>query len=650
MDGKNLDIVRQKIEQLKQIIPEAFTEGKIDWEKLKITLGENIEFSNERYVLNWAGKTNAYRLLQAPTYATLKPAKEESVNFDTTENIFIEGDNLEVLKVLQKSYFGKIKMIYIDPPYNTGNDFIYKDDFKETIQEYRKKIGDVDENGNLKGARLFRNTKDNGRYHSNWLNMMLPRLFLARNLLRDDGVIFVSIDDNEVHNLRLLMDEIFGEENFVAIFPWRKRTAKSDVPFGISQDYEWIICYSKGDNFFAAIEGNKRKYYETPDFPNRPWRIHEMTTHRTASERPNSFFTLINPKTGEEYPANPNSVWRVTKESFKKFYKQHRIVFPGDYEFLNITKPVMRYFKDEDQNKEGNRFGYLTISTHLPKEIGMTLDGTKEISRLFEEKIFSFPKPISLISYLIKVSTAIDKTGIILDFFAGSGTTAHAVMELNKEDGGNRKFILVQLPEPCDENSEAYKAGFKTIADICKERIRRAGKKIQKDLEEEKKKKQEEIEFGPHITTKEEGKEPPLNPPKEWTFDYGFKVFKLSESNFKQWRLLNTNKPEEIEEAILKFKDNIKSDTTTENILFELILKTGKTLTEKIEKKNNYYVVGKNEIVFILETINDSMIDEILKLKPQKVIVLDKLFSGNDQLKTNIYQQFKDAAIEFKSM
>jgi len=266
MDGKSLNITEEKINSLKKIIPEAFTENKIDWEKLKAALGDDIEFKNERYVLNWAGKSDAFRVLQSPSSATLVPCKEESIDFDKTENIFIEGENLEVLKVLQKSYFGKIKMIYIDPPYNTGNDsFIYPDKFSETREEYLNRIGDKDEAGYMTREGLFRkNSKDSGHYHSNWLSMMYPRLFLARNLLRDDGVIFVSIDDNEVHNLRLIMNEVFGEENFIAVFPWRKRTAKSDVPFGISQDYEWVLSYSR-DNFEAG-KRIERKYYKSDDF------------------------------------------------------------------------------------------------------------------------------------------------------------------------------------------------------------------------------------------------------------------------------------------------------------------------------------------------------------------------------------------------
>jgi adenine specific DNA methylase Mod len=426
------------------------------------------------------GKRAAIAEAGRPIRKTLRPCVEESKNWDTTENLYIEGDNLNVLKLLQESYLGKVKMIYIDPPYNTGNDFVYCDNFTRDKDEYDEEAGVYDEDGD----RLFRNTESNGRFHSDWCNMMYPRLVLARNLLRDDGVIFISIDDNEVDNLQKLANEVFGEVNFVAQFPWRKRTAKSDVPFGVSQDYEWIVCYAKSNSFIAGIESSSRKYYESLDFPNRPWRVHNMLTQRSAAERPNSDFTIVNPKNGAVYPVNQNAVWRVTKDSFKQFYNDGRIVFPGDYDFLNISKPVLRYFKDDDAKNDGDMFGFSSISTNLPKYIGMTQDGTKDINQLFGKKVFGFPKPVALLKYLIKMSTiVIDNDAIILDFFSGSATTAHAIMQLNAEDGGKRKFIMIQLPEPCPEGSEAAKAGYKNICEIGKERIRRAGEKIVSSLQ-----------------------------------------------------------------------------------------------------------------------------------------------------------------------
>lgn len=636
MDGYSQTPLKERLEALRSLIPEAFAEGKIDWEKLKAALGEEVSFSNERYVLNWAGKSDAFRIMQQPSAATLVPCKEESVDFDTTENIFIEGENMEVLKVLQKSYFGKVKMIYIDPPYNTGNDsFIYPDKFSETKEEYQKRVGDKDAEGYMMRDGMFqKNSRENGQYHSNWLNMMMPRLYLAKSLLRDDGVIFVSIDDNEVHNLRLLMNEIFGEENFVAAFPWRKRTAKSDVPFGISQDYEWIVCFAKTDSFVASIENDNRKYYETPDFPNRPWRFHDMTTQRSAIERPNCFFTIINPKNGNEYPANPNRVWANNEETFQEYYRQNRIIFPGDYDFLNISKPVIRYWKEDDEEKAGENFGRVTVSTKLPEDIGMSQDGTKEMTDLFGAKVFSYPKPTALLAYLLKIATK--SNDIILDFFAGSGTTAHAVMQLNKEDGGHRKFICVQLPERCDEKSEAYKAGYNTIAEISKERIRRASAKIKAEVLAAQAEQQQKLQFE---------EENALQMP-----DLGFKVFKLSDSNFKPWRNIPGANKEEWKQQIIDFINPVAENATVENMMYELLLKSGKSLNSKIEHADNCYCINGGELALLLESVSQATVDAVLSRHPQKVIALDKLFEGNDQLKTNTALQMRDAGVEFKTI
>ena len=508
IDGLSMNIEQTNKDKLKTVFPECFAEGKLDIDKLLGLCGEYIDNDFEKYKFEWKGKADCLKLAQKRSAGTLRPCPEESVNFDTTQNLYIEGDNLEVLKLLQSAYYRKVKMIYIDPPYNTGNDFVYADDFADPLARYKEVTQQTTKS----------NPETMGRFHTNWLNMMYPRLRLAANLLRDDGVIFISIDDNEVTNLKRLCDETFGEENFAGQFPWRKRTAKSDVPFGISQDFEWVICYAKSDDFCACLEGGTRKYYETDDFPGRPWRIHDLTTQRSALERPNSNFTMVNPKTGKEYPANPNRTWAVTKETFEQYYAENRIVFPDDYDFLNISKPAFRYFKDDDMAKAGDKFGFIPVSTNLPNNIGMTQDGTKEITDIFENKVFGFPKPLDFIKYFIKASTATSKNSndIILDFFSGSATTAHAVMQLNSEDGGNRRFICVQIPELCDEKSEAYKAGYKNICEIGKERIRRVGRKILSEVEEQNK----QLKLG------EEEKTLP---------DVGFRVFKLDASNLKTW-------------------------------------------------------------------------------------------------------------------
>lgn len=485
------DLADENFKKLAALFPNAVTETKdengnvvraIDADVLRQEISAAVvEGPQERYQFTWPDKKKSVVLANQPIAKTLRLDREKSVGEDgtpgniDTENIYIEGDNLDALKLLQETYLGKVKMIYIDPPYNTGNDFIYEDDFSQDAEAYLGNSGQFDEEGN----RLVQNTESNGRFHTDWLNMIYPRLRFAKDLLSDDGVIFVSIDDNEVENMLKCISEVFGACNFVAQIPWRKRTAKSDVPFGISQDYEYILCFAKSSNFEARIDGKERKYYETPDFVGRPWRVHDLTKQTTASERPNSYFTIVNPKTGAQYPANPNRTWAITEDTFRTYYAENRIVFPGDYSFLNIQKPVLRYWKEDDMKKAGDKFGKVAVSTKLPDNIGMSQDGTKEITSLLGSKVFSFPKPASLIKYLIYTST--EKEDFVLDFFSGSATTAHAAMQLNAEDGGHRKFILVQLPEQTDAKSEAYKAGYKTICDIGEERIRRAGKKIKEE-------------------------------------------------------------------------------------------------------------------------------------------------------------------------
>lgn len=384
-----------------------------------IAIGEiERELKSKKYGLVWEEHEEAVDV-QMQTHI---PVFTEYVSREITEvpdgdyNFLLEGDNLHSLKLLEKKHRGKIDVIYIDPPYNTKNkDFIYDD----------CKIGD-----------------DDGFRHSKWISFMVERLRIAENLLSEKSCIFISIDDNEQANLKLVCDEIFGENNFVALIPWRKRTAKSDVPFGISQDCESILCYAK-PLFKAGIKGKERKYYETLDFPNRPWRFHDLTKQTTIEEHPNSNFSMINPKNNEEFPVNPLRSWAITKETFDYYYSENRIIFPGDYDFLKISKPVLRYWKEDDIKKAGADFGLVAVSTYLPSDtVGMTQDGTKEITELFDTKKFSFPKPVNLIKYLIEIATVRNKNITILDFFAGSGTTGQAILELNKQDRENRHFIL----------------------------------------------------------------------------------------------------------------------------------------------------------------------------------------------------------------
>ena len=600
--------------KLAALFPNAVTETKdehgnivraIDKDVLMQEISATVvEGNEERYQFTWPDKRKSILLANAPINKTLRPCKEESVDFDATKNLYIEGDNLEVLKLLQETYLGKIKMIYIDPPYNTGNDFVYDDDFSENINDYLTNSGQFDEFGN----RLVHNTESNGRFHTDWLNMIYPRLKIAKDLLSDDGVVFISIDDNEVENLVKCCSEIFGEENFVAQIPWRKRTAKSDVPFGISQDYEHIICFAKSNNFVASIEGKERKYYESDDFPGKPWRIHDLTKQTTASERPNSYFTIINPKNGKEYPANPNATWRITVDTIEEYIAQNRIVFPGDYDFLNISKPVFRYWKEDDIKKAGDKFGRVAVSSKLPDDIGMSQDGTKEITALLGSKVFNYPKPSTLIKFLATISTS--QEDIILDFFSGSGSSAQAVMQLNAEDGGNRRFIMVQLPEETEKKSEAHKAGYKNICEIGEERIRRAAKKIAEENPEAK-------------------------------FDGGFRVLKCDSSNMKDVYY----NPSEFEPSFLDtMEDNIKEDRTAEDLLFQVMLDLGVLLSSKIEEttiagKKVFNVADNFLIACFDKDVNDEVVKEIAKKKPYYFVMRDSSMA-NDSVATNFEQIF----------
>ncbi|NQV36732.1 MAG: site-specific DNA-methyltransferase [Candidatus Marinimicrobia bacterium] len=643
MDGKSLTPQEIKLKQLQEILPEAFSEGKVDFEKLKATLGEEINFSNERYVLNWAGKSEAFRVLQTPSSKTLIPAKDESINFDETENIFIEGENLEVLKVLQKSYFGKVKMIYIDPPYNTGNDsFIYPDKFSETKAEYEKRVGDKDEEGFMTKDGMFKkNSKENGQYHSNWMNMMYPRLFLAKNLLRQDGVIFISIDDNEVHNLRLLMNEVFGEENFVANVVWKHtEQSKNDERF-FSRQFNYQLVYKKTDDvpsfrFPRTIEDNKN--YSNPDNDsNGLWRSGDV---RSPNYRKTLCFDIRTPNGNSISP--PKNGWRWSEETIKEKIETGEIIFSDN------EKKIIRkiYLKNQD--------GRIPENLWQGELFGTTRAANSEIKELFKNSaLFDTPKPKQLIKRMMQLFPN-ETDFYVLDFFLGSGTTAHAVMDLNKEDGGSRKYICVQLPELCNEKSEAFKEGYKTIADISKERMRRAGVKIQEELKSEIIKVESDIKKLNGELPTEETKAELENLKSQIenlkSQDLGFKVLKLSDSNFKQWQQIKGNDAKALEEQMKLFVDPVSKNATTENMVYELLLKSGKDLNSKIEYKAQYYCVNDSELVLMLEKATQDIIDSVLKEQPRKVVALDRLFKGNDQLKTNTSLQMKDAGIEFKTI
>lgn len=639
MDGTSLDIKSTHIEMLQRLFPQAVDEGVVNWEKLKLLLGENGEISDERYVLNWAGKIEAFRAIQTPTTATLKPAPEQSIDFDATQNVFIEGENLEVLKVLQKSYYGKVKMIYIDPPYNTGNDsFIYPDKFSESKEDYLRRIGEKDAEGNLTREGLFRkNSRDNGRLHSNWLSMMYPRLFLARNLLCDDGVIFTSIDDNEVHNLRLMMNEIFGEENRVESFIWKKSYGGgAKEKYAVTQ-HEYVLLFAKDIDAIKELwlppdpQAEKRYYkYRDEKYDVRgPYRIKPLEATKSMDRRDNLVFPIVSEGGDEIWPKRQ---WWWSKERIEMAQRNNELVFTksGD----NISVSYKQYLKDESGTVRGSKPFSIIDGIYTQK-------GTSDLLAMFEGgSPFQFPKPFELIKKLLAIGTDNHSEHIVLDFFAGSGTTAHAVYELNKDDGGNRKFILVQLPERTEEDSVAFTAGYATIADICKERIRRVSKKIRVEVE----------------TQPELFKDKPL--------DLGFKVFRLEQSNFKSWRTDTMENEKELTSQMEVFTDPVhakESEQRSWNMVWELLIKFGYELTTPVERVEfegvPVYKVAGGELLLFLDAVSQDALTTALDWfnrrapnTPKRALALDRLFTGNDQLKTNTVLQMKDAGVDWRTV
>ena len=623
MNGESLDVKKDRIKDLKQLFPEIITEGNIDWEKAKVHFAENTSFHNERYVLNWAGKSDAIKVLQTPTMATLVPQKSESINWDTTENVFIEGENLEVLKILQKSYYGKIKMIDIDPPYNTGSDsFVYPDRFAESKDDYLKRVGDKDEEGYLIKEGLFRkNSKDNGHYHSNWLSMMYPRLFLARNLLREDGVIFVHIDDNEVHNLRMIMNEIFGEENFIANVIWEKKYTRSNDARWFSDNHDHILVYGKDKelvefNLQSRTEEQLRAYSNPDNHPKGKWKATPLHA-KSGNEASSKPFTF---KNGIIWAPPKGTFRRYSNESMKRFDDNDEIWFGVDGKQVPQKKSFLSDVKE----------GVTPITIWKHQDAGHTHEANNELKDLGLTGVFTNPKPTRLIKLMLDLTTNGDEENIVLDFFAGSCTTAHAVLKSNAEDNGCRQFICVQIPEKCDEHSEAFMQGYKTISSIGKERIRRAINKL-----------------GSNDAGKNKLSPNPKKP-------LGFKSFVLNGSNFKIWRSDLIDSEEELSKQLNSFVDPTKDGTPEENMLLELILKSGLTITATIEEKKTddktYFAVDGNELLVVLSGISEKVIGAILDQKPNKVICLDKLFKGNDQLKTNTMLQMKDAKIDFRTI
>jgi len=625
-DGSSMDIVQDNIAKLKQLFPDVFSEGKIDFEKLQETLGEYTEDKEERYNFTWHGKTQAKRIAQTISTGTLLPCKEESKNWDSTQNLFIEGDNLEVLKLLQKSYHNQVKMIYIDPPYNTGKEFIYPDNYRDNLDTYMQYTGQKDNEGKKFGT----NADTSGRYHTNWLNMMYPRLKLARNLLRDDGCVFISIDENEVSNLRKLCDEIFGEENFRNTISVRRGIKNVQAQFddisSLSSGHEYILVYSKNTTVRLpklVISHSSAKPGKWDTF----WRGTDRKTMRYE-------LFGITPTKGQ---------WRWEENRTKEAAENYLYYLESQSEHLSLDE-----WYTDNLTSNNIKLNFVrkndggTVQYYVPPSEGKLLsDNWMDILLSGNEtEFFDTEKSLLLLKRIVNWISS-KSNDIILDFFSGSCTSAHAVMDLNAQDNGHRKHIMVQLPEPCDKKSEAYKAGYKTIADIGKERIRRAGEKILQDSADK-----EGIGTGnssciSSTSTVHGGR----------NLDIGFKVFKLDSSNIKPWDADFDN----LEDTLLSHVDNIKPDRSEEDVLYEILLKYGLNLTDPIEERNIHgktvYSIGFGALIVCLDDeITLDVVDGIGALKeelePEVMRVVFKDSGFNDVLKTNAIQNLKRFGID----
>lgn len=530
--------------KLRALAPEAFAEGKLDAAKLKALLGENGDTGPERYSFSWAGKRDAIAMLQLPTRATLVPDRERSVNFDEAQHVFIEGENLEVLKVLYRSYFGRVKMIYIDPPYNTGNDFIYPDDFADPLDNYLRITGQKNGNGDYTTSQVDRN----GRIHSAWLSMMYPRLVFARQLLSNDGAIFISIDDVEVYNLRLLLNDIFGEENFVTQIEWQKRYTRSNNTEGFTSVIEHVLVYRKTEDFVPNLmerdeEANAR--YSNPDNDSRgPWKAIPFTNPVSVKERPNLCYPITNPHT-KEIIIPEKKAWRSEKSVFEAHLKNNKVWWGRDG---RSKAPNIKLFLSEAKQ------GMTPINFWDYEFAGHTDIANAEIKEIFGDKVFDTPKPILLIKRMIELATASDQEHICMDFFAGSGTTGHAVIERNIEDGGNRRSILIQLPERIPQSSPAFTAGFTNISEITNRRVKWAITNIKRG-----------------------GKAESL----------GVRIFRLVESNVRRWTGVEDKEVNTFATQIEAFADSLIPGWKPENVVWEVTLREGYSLTSRIERIQN---------------------------------------------------------------
>jgi len=605
--------------QLADLIPEAIADGKVDIVKLQELLGADTADTSERFGLFWPGKKRALRAAQEPTTATLRPDFENSKDWDTTQNVFIEGDNLEVLKILQKHYHAKVKLIYIDPPYNTGKDFVYPDNFKEGLDTYLEWTRQVNE----EGKKVSTNSETEGRYHSNWLNMMYPRLKLARNLLTEDGVIFISIGEEELPRLRAICDEVFSEASFVSTFVWEKRTTRENRRV-ISGNHDFVVAYARTAGDFApAISGmpfteEAIARYRNPDGDSRgPWQSVAMTVqagHGTSSQ----FYDVTTPS-GRLVELPSGNCWRFAEARFEALRSDGRVWFGVE----GAGVPRLKLFLSEVEQT-------LTPHTLWKAEESGTNDAAKrELNDLFGGvAVFETPKPVSLLTRIVQLGAA-SSDALILDFFAGSGALAHAVFQANSFDGGSRKFVVVQLPEPTPEDSDSRAAGFATIADIARERIRRAAKK----LDSIDSSKLDSIAVEP---------------------DRGFRAFTLADTNFAKWRTSSDVHQDALEQRLLELRDSSSADDATpDELLTEILLKQGYSLTENIVHTEisglDVRAVGDNLVLAYLDEHVKPTLDQLRALvdqDPARIIVLEDSFEGDDELKTNLAQLCRSKSIE----
>ncbi|MFM2075942.1 MAG: hypothetical protein RJB34_2247 [Pseudomonadota bacterium] len=615
------DVLRIKLADL---VPEAFSEGKLNPAALKRALGEhNINEGNERYALTWAGKADAYKVLQTPSNATLRPERDKSVNFDQAQHVFIEGENLEVLKVLQKAYFGKVKLIYIDPPYNTGSDsFIYPDRFQESKEDYLRRINDLSDDGTLMREGFFRkNSKESGHYHSNWLSMMLPRLYIARNLLREDGVIFVSCDDNEVHNLRCLMNEVFGEENFIDCIVWKKRYGGGAKEKYLVTVHEYVLFYSRSVNSLPTIEVETSqesidRYYTLKDENHEvrgPYRTHPLEATKSMGNRPNLVFPIVGPN---GTIINPKRQWLWSREKVESAAKGGELAFLKDKDG-DWSVHSKQYLRDElGQQRTAKAFSLI--------DDVFTQHGTNEIIELFgDAHIFSFPKPTRFLEKILDIGLNGESDALVMDFFSGSASFFHTVAEKNFKDNGNRQTILIQLPEATEDGSAAKNAGFGAISEISRERMRRV---LRKHAESD-------------VLLEDQTNLP------------GFKSFVLTPSNFKQWRGDGIDTAEQLAEQMKMFAKSEKEGAAVEDVLYELLLKFGQELTTPIETLDvggcQVFAIHDRKMLFVLESFTEAMIVPLVAMKPREIIAIDGVFKDSDMLKTNLDLQCRDAGIRF---